>query len=255
MPKIVIPLGVIIDTDVTRSLNKFQRLCNQLKLNVDITRPALLEKLNLIFANFNKGLYTKFNGREYSVDIMGLVLLFNLENFLSEDVLARTDWRDQWQAAWQECWNAMCVVDERALSVVRILQTNPDFEIIIYSETNPLHHESIRRQIEAEGLTMPNLLTTYEKQKSHQELLSDILSIEPQDTLVVIGNPSRIAHPTFKALAETKVANVRKLVQESNTTVFELSDKVMQPEDFALISEAANELRSASKVMPKYAPV
>lgn len=254
MPRVVIPLGVIIDTDVTRSLAKFQELCNKLRLNIDIRRPALLEKLNLIFANFNKGLYTKFNGREYSSDIMGLVLLFNLENFLSEDVLARTDWRDQWHTKWKECWNAMCVVDERALNLIRMLQTNPEVEIIIYSETNPLHHGTIRTQVEAKDLSMPNLLTTYERQKSHEDLLSDILTTDPQDTIVVIGNPSGIAHPTFKGLAEAKVANVKKLVEGANAKVFELNGKVMLVEDLRQIFTLANSLHATPKAMPTVMP-
>jgi hypothetical protein len=224
MHTIIIPLGVIVDTDVMLTIKAFQDLCDNLKLGVRVQTKETLGALNPLFDKFKAG---PLSEKEFETELLAAVdALIPAAHKLSLD----PSWQTTWKESWKTCWNAMCIVDARALDVAKLISRSTAIEFHIYSETNQTHLAHITKHFSDYKVIFKNLHTTFEHNNSIGELLTHVLTlctdaIEAKECALVLGDFSKVKDPFFQDLALKKREVITAIAKENSLIIFEVTSK------------------------------
>lgn len=165
---IFIPLGLIVDTQIDRSLAEFVRLFHALKLGIKLDKP-FTDGLTDKFLKFNFGGYATCE--EFAQDLMGYIEA----KIPPDNKEVYPKWKEVFMAEFLENWNKQCLANDESVAVVQFILANPDIEFVIFSETNIANYEDIVKQFTAKGvdITKLNIRLSYVEKKPVEVLMAE----------------------------------------------------------------------------------
>lgn len=202
MYTIMIPLGLIVDTDVERSIKAFGQLFTALKLGIDL--GALLPELQPKFEKFYLGGYA--NEQEFADDLLATIKA----KIPADNTELNPAWEEVWQAEWREYWNEQCRITPNTIAVLELIAQNPDLSFVIFSETNPTHYAFINAELIRQGVdvTKLNICTSFAARQPIEKLMALFLAgnedAAKHQCTRITGNVNNITNPMFKHLARAK---------------------------------------------------
>jgi hypothetical protein len=219
MQLLLIPFGIIINTDVSRSVLAFKALIEELDLGIEVNTELKIS-LNGLFQKYNSGVLTESEFAQ--------ALLTAIAAKIPAEKVQNLDpkWQEFWQEKWKSCWNAMCIIDATVIQTCRLLTTNTAVKCCVYSETNPTHLEYINACLAAEEIEL-SVRTTFDFQNSLVKLLQALVvenadSIARNNCSIMVGNPELVKDEYFRNLAIAKVQSVLDVIVPHNIQVIKL---------------------------------
>ncbi len=221
MNLLLIPLGLIVKTDVNKSLQAFAGFFNALELGIEDTLPKeVLYSLNPLFNEFNLG--------NIDTDIFSASLLATIIKLVPEhkkDKIAKLE--KEWPVVWKDLWNRQCSVEGKSIAVMlKIAAAAHGVGVVIFSETNPVNFEYISNQFAMHDVgfeelrSRDRLLISFEQRKTAAQMLDDYMKAHPFKAFRLAGNLADITNPLFYQLAVHKEsAIVRALNYHTVTTI------------------------------------
>ena len=251
MPTIILPLGVIVDTDIMRSVRAFQALADEHSLGINIQQS--LPKLAGLFNKFKAGELTE---SEFETNLISAVAdLVSPANkaFLQTIENKWEDWQTSWKLSWRICWNEMCVIDGRAIILAKVIADNPDIKFQVYSETNPTHFTYIVNKLKEAEAELANVYSTFELKLSINDLLKTIFMISADDIkahqcLFVLANISHIKDPFAHAEATKKYVAICNLLVANDIENTLLGGKHMTVDDLERFIRIARQLNHETRI-------
>lgn len=202
MNLLLIPLGLIVRTDVNQSLQAFAGFFNALELGIPTPfSQDVLTSLNPLFNDFNLG---KLETEAFSEVLLAEII--KLVPAAKSDKIPKL--KKEWPVVWKDLWNRQCSVEGTSIAVMLHIITRQEPNVIIYSETNPVNFKYICdmlaiHDVGFESLT-DRLLLSFEQNKNAGQMLADYLKLNPLKAFRLVGNLGEITSPVFYHLAKAK---------------------------------------------------
>jgi hypothetical protein len=196
MKTILIPLGTVVMTDARLSIAAFQKIANNLRLDINIA-----DAVPMIFT-----LLQQYNHGGCDEATMVANLLNTIKYLMARNIDAKPvpNWEEQWMLQWQDAWNAMCIIDDNTGAIFAFLAQQPQVIPYFYSYTNPTHYAHVAKQLAAFGVKPDQILTSFQAHKPVAQVVGDFIAAqnatEPNSVAAIfIANPEHIKVPALKA--------------------------------------------------------